>query len=111
VGLLRVEANQKYSGILAAIYLCETETEATNEETGDKMTDDWVLHSDREFWVWQHFEIFSHAILETNFYLKILVGFGFLVGEGESWHPKNSLPMQVLGSVRTQRYLVELYNN
>jgi hypothetical protein len=40
VGLLRVEANQKYSGILAAIYLCETETEATNEETGDKMTDD-----------------------------------------------------------------------
>jgi hypothetical protein len=32
VGLLRVEENQKYTGILAAIYLCETETEATSEE-------------------------------------------------------------------------------
>jgi hypothetical protein len=31
-GLLRVEGNQKYCWILAAIYLCETETEATNEE-------------------------------------------------------------------------------
>jgi hypothetical protein len=30
--LLRVEANQKYSGILAAIYLCETEADVTNEE-------------------------------------------------------------------------------
>jgi hypothetical protein len=31
-GLLRVEGNQKYCWILAAIYLCVTETEATNEE-------------------------------------------------------------------------------
>jgi hypothetical protein len=30
------------------------------------------------------FEIFSRTILETNVSLKLLIGFGFLVGEGES---------------------------
>jgi hypothetical protein len=37
-GLLRVEGNQKYCWILVAIYLCETETEATNE--GNRRQDD-----------------------------------------------------------------------
>jgi hypothetical protein len=33
VGLLRVEANQKYYWIFAAIHLRETETDVTNEES------------------------------------------------------------------------------
>jgi hypothetical protein len=38
VGLLRVEGNLKYPWVLAAIYLCETEIDATNEE--DRRHDD-----------------------------------------------------------------------
>jgi hypothetical protein len=34
------------------------------------------------------FEIFSRTIFETNVSLKLLISFGFLVGEGESGYFK-----------------------